>query len=238
MGLYDREYIRRPADGSAVGRLPALSVATWLIVINVAVFVLDRLGYGQLTLLGYFSADTAIYHLQVWRFITFQFLHANLSHIFFNMLALYFFGPMVESYLGRRRFLAFYLLCGAAGAATYLALWQLGLLEGGAQTPLVGASAGIFGVLIAGAAVAPDARVMLLFPPIPMKLKVLAWVLLGIAAFTVVTSGPNAGGQAAHLGGAALGAVLIRRPQWLNFAEQLGPPGARRRRFFGDDWRR
>ena len=49
------------------------------------------------------------------------------------MLALYFFGPMVESYLGRRRFLAFYLLCGAAGAATYLVLWQLRLLEGGAQ---------------------------------------------------------------------------------------------------------
>jgi len=238
MGLYDREYIRRPADGSRVGRLPALSVATWLIVINVVVFVLDRLSYGRLSLLGYFSADTAIYHLQVWRFITFQFLHANLQHIFFNMLALYFFGPMVESYLGRRRFLAFYLLCGAAGAATYLVLWQLGLLEGGAQTPLVGASAGIFGVLIAGAAIAPDARVMLLFPPIPMKLKLLAWVLLGIAAFTVVTSGPNAGGQAAHLGGAALGAVLIRRPQWLNFAEQLGPSRARRRRFSGDDWRR
>jgi membrane associated rhomboid family serine protease len=238
MGLYDREYIRRPAAGSTVGRLSAWSVATWLIVINVAVFVLDGLTGRQLTLFGYFSASTAIYGLQVWRFITFQFLHASISHIFFNMLSLYFFGPMVESYLGRRRFLAFYLLCGAAGAGMYLVLWQLGFLQYGASTPLVGASAGIFGVLIAGATIAPDARVMLLFPPIPMRLKVLAWVLLGIAAFTVLTAGPNAGGQAAHLGGAALGALLIRRPQWLNFAEQLGPPRARRRRFFGDDWGR
>jgi len=250
MGLYDRDYVRRPADGSAVGRLPAWSVATWLIVINVAVFVLDQVTGRQLTLFGYFSAATAIWGLQVWRFVTFQFLHANIQHIFFNMLSLYFFGPMVESYLGRRRFLAFYLLCGAAGAGMYLVLWQLGFLGGGphapeaesyahlvgAYTPLVGASAGIFGVLIAGAAVAPDARVMLLFPPIPMRLKVLAWILLGLAAFTILTSGRNAGGEAAHLGGAALGALLIRRPQILNFAEQLGPPRARRRRFFGDGW--
>jgi rhomboid family protein len=253
MGLYDREYVRRPADGSSVGRLPVWSVSTWLIVINVAVFVLDgMLGRGFYRV-GYFSAATAIWGLQVWRFITFQFLHANVSHIFFNMLSLYFFGPLVESYLGRRRFLAFYLLCGAAGAGMYLVLWQIGFLDAGrhappeagaygslvgAYTPLVGASAGIFGVLIAGAAIAPDARVMLLFPPIPMRLKVLAWILLGLAVFTILTSGRNAGGEAAHLGGAALGAVLIRRPQWLNFAEQLGPPRARRRRFFGDEWRR
>jgi membrane associated rhomboid family serine protease len=238
MGLYDREYIRRPADGSAVGRLPPWSVSTWLIVINVAVFVLDQMTGRQLTRLGHFSAATAIWGLQVWRFITFQFLHANLSHIFFNMLSLYFFGPMVESYLGRRRFLAFYLLCGAAGAGMYLVLWRLGFLVSGAHTPLVGASAGIFGVLVAGATIAPDARVMLLFPPIPIRLRVLAWILIGIAAFTILTEGRNAGGEAAHLGGAALGALLIRRPQFLNFAEQLGPPRARRRRFFGDDWQR
>jgi len=212
------------------------SVTVWLIVINVVVYVLNGLSDDLLAQLGYFSASTAIYHLQVWRFITFQFLHASFSHIFFNMLALYFFGPLIEGYLGSRRYLAFYLLCGTAGAGMYLILWALGLLHAGAQTPLIGASAGIFGVLVAAAKIAPDATVMLLFPPIPMKLKVMAWIMIAIAVFTVFGNGRNAGGEAAHLGGAALGALLIWRPQLLNVFT-MWPPKPRKRRFFGDDWR-
>ena len=135
------------------------------------------------------------------------------------------FGPMIESYLGRRRFLAFYLLCGASGAGMYMILWQLGILRGtvipgvgdiSPIVPLVGASAGIFGVLVAAAMVAPNATIMLLFPPIPMSLKTFAWVLIGIAVFTVFTSGHNAGGEAAHLGGAAMGAALMSNPRVLN----------------------
>jgi membrane associated rhomboid family serine protease len=188
--------------------------------------------------MGYFSAVKAIHHLQVWRFITYQFLHANVSHIFFNMLALYFFGPLIESYLGSRKYLAFYLLCGIAGAVMYLVLWQLGLLgDTGPYTQLIGASAAIFGVLIAAARVAPDSTVMLFFPPIPMKLKVLAWIMIGIAVYTIFTSGDNAGGEAAHLGGAALGAFLIWQPQLLDVFT-MWPRKKRKRRFFGDDWRR
>lgn len=240
MGFYDRDYSRPPAGGVRFGTLPAWSVTTWLIALNVAAFLLDavfRLGVANL---GYFSADAAVLHLQVWRFVTFQFLHANPTHLFFNMLSLYFFGPMIENYFGQRRYLAFYLLCGASGAAAYLVLWKFGVLAFGSHTPLVGASAGIFGVLIAAARVAPDARVMLMFPPIPVRLKTLAWVMIAVAAFTVLSSGRsgrnNAGGEAAHLGGAALGAVLIRKPEWLGFADALGPRRRRPRgRFFGDD---
>src|SRR5690348_13816995 len=132
------------------------SVTTWIIIINVAVFLLDRI-FGRpdyVTLLfhglpvarfsplewwGHFSTATAIYHLQLWRFVTFQFLHANFSHLFFNMLALYFIGPMIESYLGRGRYLAFYLLCGIAGAVSYLVLWMFHILVGYSWVPLVGA---------------------------------------------------------------------------------------------------
>jgi len=141
------------------------SITTWLIVINIAVFLLDALlarsqfavtfpvtvmvhgrpqvglgAIGPLEYYGYFSATTAITHLQVWRFITFQFLHANFQHLLFNMIGLYFFGQMMETYLGRQRFLSFYLLCGMAGAASYLILWMLGLLVTSPNTPLVGAS--------------------------------------------------------------------------------------------------
>ena len=77
-------------------------------------------------------------------FITFQFLHANGEHILFNMIALFFFGPLIESFLGARRYLAFYLICGIAGAVSYLGLWSAHILIGNSYEPLIGASAGIF----------------------------------------------------------------------------------------------
>ena len=247
-----------------IGGMRMWSVTTWLIAINVAVFLLDALllragigyvhglvaleggGVGQaivpydefreleaagamrgLDAMGfierwcYFSFTTAVGGFQVWRWITFQFMHASLGHIFGNMLGLYFFGTMIEQYLGHRRFLAFYLLCGIAGPLVYLCFAFTGILGTSLSTPMVGASAGVFGILLAAAQVAPRTTVMLLFPPIPMQLRTLALVLLAIAAYTVFTQGRNAGGEAAHLGGAALGFFLIRRPELLNWAQRL-----------------
>jgi membrane associated rhomboid family serine protease len=220
-----------------VGDLRAAWVTNALILINVIVFIadwwltrhghgyrmltprgwypppqIDPYGLGPLELWGFFSPQTAVLHGQFWRFITFQFLHAGTAHLLMNMVSLYFFGPMIEQYLGRARFIAFYLVCGIGGAVSYLILWTTGILIGSPWLPLVGASAGIFGILIAAALVAPDATVMLLFPPIPMRLKILAWIMLGLAAWTVITHGRNAGGEAAHLGGALVGYALIFRP--------------------------
>jgi membrane associated rhomboid family serine protease len=231
MGIYDRDYYRRPAT-SSVGRMHVLSVTTWLIVINVAVFVVDAFlfqnGRGVTYMetlsplfgLGYFSLSTAIGNLEIWRFITFQFLHANVMHLAFNMFALFFFGPFIESFLGRRRFLAFYLLCGVGGPIAYLVLLTTKVLVVSPATPMIGASASIFGVLIAAARIAPN-TVVLIYGVFPMQLKTLAWVLLAIAAFTVLRYGNtgqhNAGGEAAHLGGAAVGWLLIHNPHWLQF---------------------
>lgn len=174
---------------------------------------------GPLEAIGYFSVSKAIYGLQVWRWLSFQFLHANFGHLLGNMLGLFFFGTVIEAALGRWRFLAFYLLCGIAGPVVYIFFALVGILGTEPYTPLIGASAGVFGVLIAAAQIAPRATVMLILPPIPMQLRTLAWVLLGVAAFTVFTQGPNAGGEAAHLGGAALGLLLIRKPQLLSWAQ-------------------
>jgi membrane associated rhomboid family serine protease len=243
MGFADRQYARRDYGRPTVaGAMRMWSVTTWLIAINVAVFLVnwfsrsDENPEGWLDFWGHFSATTVIYHLQLWRFITFQFLHNGFPHLLFNMIALYFFGPIVEDYLGGRRFLAFYLLCGAAGGAAYLLLWALGVLQYGAATSLVGASAGIFGVLVAGARVAPDTTVMLVFPPIPLRLRVVALVTLGIAVWVVFSYGRNAGGEAAHLGGAVLGAVLIWRPDLLNVFD-FSLRRRRKGRFFMDNWR-
>lgn len=174
----------------------------------------------------HFSTSRGIASLEFWRLIGFQFLHSHhgIFHLLFNMLGLYFFGGMVEQYLGSKRYLAFYLLCGAAGAMLYgllnLPPWLFGinlpgLLVNNPATPLVGASAGVFGVIMAGAYLAPNARVLFMFF-IPMTLKVLAYVLVGMAFFTVMTSGQNAGGEAGHLGGAIAGFILIRKPHLLH----------------------
>lgn len=238
MGWLDRDYSRAPAGGtSTFGTMRMWSVTTWLIIINVAVFVADRLlahfgvtgltligfQYGQpvyertyfLEALGQFSWFTAIYQLQLWRFISFQFLHAGIEHIFFNMLALYFFGPLVESQLGRLRYTVFYLLCGCAGGVSYIVLSSMHLFITSPFVPLIGASAGIFGVLVAAAMIAPDATVLLIFPPIPIKLRTIAWIFIAIAVYTVFSNGDNAGGQSAHLGGALVGYLLIQFPRTL-----------------------
>ncbi|NBC11674.1 MAG: rhomboid family intramembrane serine protease, partial [Planctomycetes bacterium] len=119
---------------------------------------------------------------------------------------------------------------GVCGPLLYCGFAWAGLLSTTADTPLVGASAGLFGVLIAAAVIAPNAEVMLLFPPIPVKLRHLAIFFVFLAVYTVLffghQPGQNAGGEAAHLGGAAMGYLLIRRAYLLNVFERL-PVGPR-----------
>jgi membrane associated rhomboid family serine protease len=228
MGIYDRDYYRQPTRGPMFSSMRFWSVNSWLIAINVAVFVLDQITGGQLTLLGYFSVTKAIFGFEIWRFITLQFLHVGVQHILFNMIALFFFGPLVEQVLGARRYLAFYLLSGVASGAFYVLLWATNILVYDPHTPLMGASGSIFGVLIAAAMIAPNVTVMLDFF-IPMKLRTLAWVLLGIAVFTVVRNGPNAGGEAAHIGGAIAGYCMIQFPWLLNWTNYRRGPRMRYR---------
>jgi len=153
------------------------------------------------------------------------------------MIGLYFFGSMIERYLGSKRYLAFYLLCGIFGALMYCLLnlggvlastisssdvQVPGLLFNETSTPLIGASAGVFGILMAGAYLAPNVTVLLFFI-LPMRLKTLAYALVAIALFTVITNGNNAGGEAGHLGGAFAGFYFIRHTHHLHgFFDFLG----------------
>lgn len=234
MGIYDRDYARPNPNrgfGGGMQRPQKLSVNAWLIISCIAVFVLDPfIGYALHEWL-HLSTDHAIYGLQYWRFIGFQFLHADMQHLIFNMIGLYFFGSLVEQFLGGKRYLAFYLLCGIFGAVLYLLL-NLGGILAGKDVPvllfndtsvrLIGASAGVFGVLLAGAFLAPKVRVLVFFV-IPMQLSTMAYLLVGLAVYSVVKGTGNAGGEAAHLGGAAAGWYFIRNPHHLNgFFDFLG----------------
>ncbi|MCP4835155.1 MAG: rhomboid family intramembrane serine protease [Phycisphaera sp.] len=231
------------AQGSAVGTITISDQAGNTQRQDVLLLQDIRMG-GPFFVYGYFSTATALLTVdeyvglrgfEFWRFISFQFLHGNLNHLIFNMLGLFFFGALVEQYLGAKRYLAFYLLCGIVGACAYLLLnfagWTVFSLTGrdlpvllvnDPGTPLVGASAGVFGVVIASAFLVPNARVLLFFV-IPMKLSTLAYGMVGVALFSVIFGTANAGGEAAHIGGALAGYWLIRRPQVLHgFFDFLG----------------
>ncbi len=171
----------------------------------------------------HFSTAKGFLGLEFWRFIGFQFLHGSFGHLLFNMIGLYFFGGLIENHLGRKRYAAFYLTCGVFGAIAYLLLNMLGnvlpfrapgLLINDIYTPLIGASAGVFGVLIASAFVAPNAIVLLFFI-LPMRLWQVAYGFVILAALNLLMSGANAGGDAAHLGGAIAGFYFIRRAHLL-----------------------
>ncbi|MEM9417820.1 MAG: rhomboid family intramembrane serine protease [Planctomycetota bacterium] len=250
MGAGDRDYLKEEArrwGGGMGGRrfgggFNSRSMATWLLLINVGVFLIDSvMGSARRGAVlapynwGNFNVDQAIYGAQVWRFFTYQFLHGGFLHILFNMIGLYFFGPILEQWWGSKRFLAFYLLCGSSGALLYalLQIFAPGVIgdpaliemarEAGVPIGLVGASGAIYGILAGCAILFPHQRVQLLIPPIPMSMRTMALIFLGLSFLSVVAGSANAGGDAAHLGGAALAVLLVKKPSWLNWADRVSP---------------
>ena len=248
MAFHDRPYYGGPqrggfggGGGGGFGGFRILmpqrgSYTLVLLLITLAVFILQLFldpgqgGRDPLEKWGNFNFAQAIAGLQLWRIITYQFLHADFGHIFGNMLWLFFFGPMVEQFLGSKRFLAFYLLCGVGGALLYMVLMGLTAAFGDTglpfltvqrDLPMIGASACTFGILVAMLRIAPHQKVLLFFA-IPVKLWIIAVFALVFEVYTVMFGvGDNVGGSAAHLGGAAVGWLLITQSHLLNFFERL-----------------
>jgi membrane associated rhomboid family serine protease len=142
-----------------------------------------------------------------WQLVTYAFLHGNFAHLFFNAFALYQFGTPVEHAWGSRRY-AIYLLTCVVGAG----LMQLAVsyLVPGDVHPVVGASGGIFALLLAYAVLFPNNRLMLLFPPIPMRART-AVIVFGVLELVLGFSGAQPGvAHFVHLGGLLFGWLLIR----------------------------
>jgi len=135
------------------------------------------------------------------------------------MLGLFFFGHFAERWWGSRKFLFFYLATGVAGALFYVVLFYLGWFakQGyDSSSSMVGASAGIFGILACIAVIAPNLRVLLFFI-VPMSMRNFAVLALGISVIVILFNLNNAGGEAGHLGGAILGFILMKNPWLLSF---------------------
>jgi membrane associated rhomboid family serine protease len=178
-----------------------------LILINVGVYVLQQFAGDAME--QYFALwPLASGLFRPWQLLTYAFLHDphSLAHIFFNMFALFMFGRALEQFWGGRRLIVFFLVCVLAAALTQLAVQAAPGAEG---NPVIGASGGVFGVLLAFAWYFPRQRILLLFPPIPMP----AWLfvtLYGILElFLGVTGRQEAVAHFAHLGGMLGAAVCI-----------------------------
>ncbi len=206
-----------------LGSIPTITKN--LIIINFicwfAEIVFARQGIVDLTeILGlhFYKADS----FRIYQFITYQFMHdpGGISHVFFNMFAVFMFAPALESLWGPKRFLFYYLFTGIGAGIVQQFAWAFDIhnlaLDSASQEALynsmvtIGASGSIFGVLLAFGMLFPNTQLMLLFPPIPMKAKwfviiyALGELFFGVANF----SGDNVA-HFAHLGGMLFGIILI-----------------------------
>lgn len=150
---------------------------------------------------------------QVWQLATYGFLHGSLLHLGFNMLALWMFGRDVEGVMGARRFLQYYLTCVVTAAVVQLATMRLMQAP---PYPTVGASGGVFGLLLAFGLLFPKRVVMLLIPPVPLPARVFV-VVYGIIELVLgITETQSGVAHFAHLGGLAGGFLLLQywRGRW------------------------
>ena len=225
--LEDRYYMRRGSFR------PRRSATVLLLFANIAAFVVqnalsrffpsfDQVGTLALSIEG-------LRHGQVWQLLSFQFMHANLLHLLGNCFAIYLFGRDVEEALGTRSFWILYLASGVVGG---LVQALAGLALGGAfAAPVVGASAGAFGLIAAFAMLYPD-RVLYFFfiIPVPAKLLLVLSIGLAVGGIFVTTTGQDPRvADAAHLGGTIFGALFIRYAgQWQFRWPQLRRGGGNR----------
>ena len=185
-------------------------VTTALIVANVAVYLLQGLVPQIIVPFALWPLAASAANIGAsfapWQLVTYAFLHGSLVHLAFNMFALYMFGGAIEQVFGARRYLVFYFVSVVSAAITQLIVAVL--LHG--VYPTIGASGGVFGLLLAYAMYFPRNRVMLLFPPVPMSARTFVVVYAGIELLLGVTNTQSGVAHFAHLGGMIGGYLLLR----------------------------
>lgn len=176
-----------------------VSVTNLLIIINIAVFLVvfsmpDAMLEGTFGMFSFTSASL----IEVWRLFTSMFLHASASHLFFNMIALYFFGRVVEEEMGKGKFIAIYFLSGIVGSIAF------GFTS---AAEAVGASGCIFGVMGAAMLLKPKEWVRIFVFPLPLGIVAILYILTQ-AALAVIPLGDSGIAYVAHIGGMLAGSAI------------------------------
>ena len=211
-----------------------LLIANFMIYLLAATLQRYNIDLNAIGGLHYYAAQS--FHW--WQPFTYMFLHANLSHIFFNMFAVWMFAPMIEKLWGERRFCIYYLICGLGAAFIQEVVWSLMLSNMSATYSsaalaqyayymnTIGASGAVFGILFAFGWLYPDVPMYILFVPIPIRARifVIIYALIELFAGLGSVAGFTADNVAhfAHLGGMLFGWLLIlywRKTDWLEPGE-------------------
>jgi membrane associated rhomboid family serine protease len=173
-----------------------------LLIANVAVFVLTLIPLGFVSqIVDYLAFVPADILSRPWTVITYMFVHSGFLHILFNMIALFFFGPPVEERFGSNEFIKYYIICGLGGAA--------GSFLFAFHNPVIGASAAIYGVMLAFAMNWPDSPIYI-YGILPIKAKWLVVLYVAIDLFSAVRGGGGGIAHFAHLGGLVAGFLYIK----------------------------
>ncbi|MGL4630019.1 MAG: rhomboid family intramembrane serine protease [Leadbetterella sp.] len=198
-----------------------------LLIINIVVFVIQNMSGLNDEISDVFALHNPIFndegllanpYFKPWQLITHMFMHGGTLHIFFNMFGLATFGPILESYLGEKKFLIYYIICGLGAAVLQSGMGyyeMLNIPEGFLNNVLengkmVGASGAIMGLLVAFGMFFPNVEMQLMFIPIPIKAKYMV-ILYGLYDLFMGTSGAQTGiAHFAHLGGLLTGFILIK----------------------------
>src|SRR4051812_8026754 len=182
-------------------------VTQWLLIANIAVYVMESSGMFNAGAFALWPPGGFESRFEPWQLVTYSFLHANLAHIFFNMFALYMFGGEIERLFGSRFYAMYYFAAVITAAVTHLVItaWM-----GAAPVPMVGASGGIYGLLLAFGIYFPHRRVMLLFPPIPMPARVFVFGFAALELVLGITQTAAGVAHFAHLGGMLGGWLMIQ----------------------------
>ncbi len=191
-----------------------------LIAINLLVFlglmvarvILTIGGLGELYsgAISYFMMPASVgrFILQPWSALSYMFMHEGFFHILFNMLFLFWFGQLVNQYLGSRKLANLYILGGLAGAAFYVLIYNLAPYFSNSvdSSLMLGASAGVFAIVVGAATLSPNTTFfLLLIGPVKIKYIAIFYVIVSFAN----SAGANAGGELAHLGGALMGFLYV-----------------------------
>lgn len=208
-----------------------------LLIINIIFFiatlVFENMGIELANYLGAFYFNSP--HFRVWQLITYMFMHGGWAHIFFNMFALYMFGPAIEYFMGSKRFFNYYFITGLGALALQMLVQAIevhGILgsfifdqtvnlnitpENGAKlhdiyaTPMVGASGALFGILVAFGVLYAETELYIMLIPIPVKAKyaVIGYIVVELYLGLSQHQGDSVA-HFAHLGGALFGYILLK----------------------------
>lgn len=202
----------------------ALSTIMWM-----SCLLIGKMGYDMSNLLGLVNWDWRAFSFRdncimpdgsrvsrsfhLWQPFTYMLMHANFTHLFCNMLAVWMFGSVVEREWGSKRYLIYYIVCGAGAALVQELVWHF--TAHGAPAITIGASGAVFGILLAFAWLFPEQRMFLLFIPIPIPARIFVGIYAAFELFAGVADfSGDVVAHFAHLGGMIFGCLLILFWKW------------------------